>query len=68
VEGFDKLDNLETCDDMEATLQLSQENQVGPTLKKTQKQHTPQKLTFQVPKLNVYTKRSSSEALGTSSQ
>jgi hypothetical protein len=40
---------------------------VGPTLQQTQTQHTPQKLTFQVPKLTVYT-RSTSEALGTSSQ
>jgi hypothetical protein len=32
VESFDKLANLETCTDMEATLQLSQTHQVVPTL------------------------------------
>ena len=62
VEGFDKLANLETCADMEATLQLAQAHQVGPTLQQTQTQQTPQKMTFQVPKVIVYTKRNSSEA------
>ena len=63
VEGFDKLENLETYADMEAISQLAQTQQVGPT-----PQHNPQKLILQVPKVTVYTKRSSSEALGTSSQ
>ena len=31
VEGFDKLENLETCADMEAILQPAQTQQVGPT-------------------------------------
>ena len=41
MEGFDKLANLETCADMEATLQLAQAHQVGPTLQQTQTQQTP---------------------------
>ena len=31
VEGFDKLENLKTCVDMEAILQPSQTQQVRPT-------------------------------------
>jgi hypothetical protein len=31
VEGFDKLENLETYADMEAILQLTQTQQAGPT-------------------------------------
>jgi hypothetical protein len=31
VEGFDKLENLETCTDMEAILQPAQTQQVRPT-------------------------------------
>jgi polyhydroxyalkanoate synthesis regulator phasin len=53
---------------MEAILQPAQTQQVGPTLQQTQTQQTPQKLIVKVPKVSVYTKRSSSEALGTSSQ
>jgi len=60
VEGFDKLANLQTCADMEAILQPVQTQQVGPTLQQTQTQQTPQTLKFQVPKVIVYTKRSSS--------
>jgi hypothetical protein len=53
---------------MEAILQPAQTQQVGPTLQQTQTHQSPQKLVLKVPKVSVYTKRSSSEALGTSQQ
>jgi hypothetical protein len=68
VEGFDKLENLDVCVDMEAILQPTQTQQVEATLQQTQIQQTPQKMIVKVPKISVYNKRSSSEALGTSSQ
>jgi hypothetical protein len=68
VEGFDKLENLEVCVDMEAVLQPTQMQQVEATLKQSQTQQAPQKLIFKVPKMSVYNKRSSSEAMGTSDQ
>jgi hypothetical protein len=68
VEGFDKLANLEVCVDMEAILQPAQTQQVEATLQQAQTQQTPQKLIVKVPKVSVYNKRSSSEALGTSDQ
>jgi hypothetical protein len=68
VEGFDKLANLEVCVDMEAILQPTQTHQVEETLQQTQTQQTPQKLIVKVPKVSVYNKRSSSEAMGTSDQ
>jgi hypothetical protein len=68
VEGFDKLENLEVCVDMEAILQPTQTQQVEATLQQSQTQQAPQKLIFKVPKVSVYNKRSSSEAMGTSDQ
>jgi hypothetical protein len=68
IEGFDKLENLDVCVDMETILQPSQTQQVEATLQQNQMQLTPQKLIVKVPKVSVYNKRSSSEALGTSSQ
>jgi hypothetical protein len=68
VEGFDKLENLEVCVDMEAILQPTQTQQVEETLQQSQTQQAPQKLIFKVPKVSVYNKRSSSEAMGTSDQ
>jgi HPt (histidine-containing phosphotransfer) domain-containing protein len=56
VEGFDKLANLEVCVDMEATLQ------------QIQTQQAPHKLIIKVPKISVYSERSSSEAMGISDQ
>jgi hypothetical protein len=63
VEGFGKLENLDVFVHMEAILQPYQTQKVEATL-----QQTPQKLIVKVPKVSVYSKRSSSEALGTSSQ
>jgi hypothetical protein len=68
VEGFDKLENLEVCVDMEAILQPIQTQQVEATLQQSQTQQAPQKLIIKVPKISVYSKRSSSEAMGISDQ
>jgi hypothetical protein len=68
VEGFEKLENLDVCADMEEILQPTQTQQVEATLQHTQIQHTPQKLIVKVPKVSVYSKISSSEALGTKRQ
>jgi hypothetical protein len=68
VEGFDKLENLEVCVDMEAILQPTQTQQVEATLQQSQTQQASQKLIVKVPKMSVYNKRSSSEAMGTSDQ
>jgi hypothetical protein len=68
VEGFDNLENLEVCADMEAVLQPAQTQQVEATLQQAQTQQTPQKLIVKVPKISFYNKRSSLEALGTSDQ
>jgi hypothetical protein len=38
VEGFEKLENIDVCDDMEAILQQAQTKQVEATLKQTQTQ------------------------------
>jgi hypothetical protein len=67
VEGFDKLENMDVCVDMEAILQPAQTQQVEASLEQTQTQQTPQKLIVKVPKIIVYSKRSSSKALGTNS-
>jgi hypothetical protein len=68
VEGFDKLANLDVYADMEATLKPSQTKQMETTLQQTQIQQTPQKLFVKVPKISVYKKRTSVEALGTGTQ
>jgi hypothetical protein len=80
VEGFDKLENLEVCVDMEAifqptqtqqveaTLQQTQTQQVEATLQPSQTQQDSHKLIVKVPKMSVYNKRSSSKAMGTSDQ
>jgi hypothetical protein len=68
VEGFDKLENLEVSVDMETVLQLAQMKQVDATLKQSQTQKSPQKMTFKVPKESVYNKRSISKAMGTNDQ
>jgi hypothetical protein len=66
VEGFDKMENLEVCVDMEEILQQSQTQQVEATLQQSQTQKASQKLIVKVPKMSVYNKRRSSEAMGTS--
>ena len=68
VEGFDKLANIEVCDDMEAILQQAQTQQLEATLQQSQTQQATQKLIFKVPKVSVYNKRSISEAMGTNDQ
>jgi hypothetical protein len=68
VECFDKLENLEVCDDMETILQPTQTQQVEATLQQAQTQQTHHKLIVKVPKVSVYSNRSSSEALGTNDQ
>jgi hypothetical protein len=63
VEGFDKLDNLEFCVDIETTLQPVQTQQMEVALQPIQNQLAPQKLMIKIPKESVYSKRSSSEAM-----
>jgi hypothetical protein len=53
---------------MEAILQPNQTQQVEATLQHIQTHQTPQKMIVKVPKISVYSKISSPEALGTSSQ
>jgi hypothetical protein len=65
---LNKLENLDVCADMEEIFQPPQTQQMEETLQQTQTQQTPQKMIFKFPKVSVYNKRSSSEALGTSSQ
>jgi hypothetical protein len=67
VKGFDKLANLETCVDMEVTLQHDITKQTKPTSQQ-RKTHKPFPiLIVKAPKFSIYNKRRSSEALGTSS-
>ena len=54
VGGFDKLENLEFCVDMEAILQPTQTQQVEATLQQSQTQQASQKLIFKVPKMSFY--------------
>jgi hypothetical protein len=68
VEGFDKLANLETCVDMEVTLQHDQTKQTEPAPQQSPTQKPSPRLIVKAPKMSVYNKRSSSEALGASSQ
>jgi hypothetical protein len=69
VDGFDKLENIEVCVDMEEILQPTQTRKVEETLQQSQIQQASQKLIFKVPNIRlVYIKRSSSEALGISDQ
>jgi hypothetical protein len=68
VEGFDELANRETCADMEVTLQPDQTQQIESSPQQIQTQKTSPKLIIKAPKMSVYNKRSSSEALGASSQ
>jgi hypothetical protein len=63
VEGFDKLENIEVCVDMEEILQPTQTQQMEATLQQTQTQKNPQKIIVKVPKVSLYSKRSSSEAM-----
>jgi hypothetical protein len=62
VEGFDKLANLETCADMEVTLQPDQTQQIESAPQQIQTQKTSPRLIIKAPKMSVYNKRSSSEA------
>jgi hypothetical protein len=68
VEGFDKLANLETCVDMEVTLQHDQTKHTETTSQQSPTQKPSPRLVVKAPKMSVYNKRSSSEALGASSQ
>jgi hypothetical protein len=68
VEGFDKLTNLETCADMEIIIQQDQTKQTEPTPQPSPASKPSPKLVIKAPKMSVYNKRSSSEALDTSVQ
>jgi hypothetical protein len=64
VEGFDELANRETCVDMEVTLQPDQKKQIESSPQQIWTQKTLPKLIIKAPKMSVYNKRISSEALG----
>jgi hypothetical protein len=68
VEGFDKLTNLEFCVDMEKILQPTQTQQLEETLQQIQTQQVSPKLIVNIPKMSIYNKRISSDAMGTSDQ
>jgi hypothetical protein len=68
VEGFDKMANRETCVDMEVTLQHDQTKQTESAPQQNSAQKPSPRLVVKSPKMSVYDKRSSSEALGASSQ
>jgi hypothetical protein len=58
--------NLEVCVDMETILQPTQTQQMEENLQQNQTQQASQKLIVEVPKMSVYSKRSSLEAMVTS--
>jgi hypothetical protein len=62
------MENLEVFVDMEAILQPTLTQQVEATLQQSQTQQAPQNLILKVPKISVYSKRSSLEAMGISDQ
>jgi hypothetical protein len=68
VEGFDKMANLENCANMEVTLQHDQTKQIESTPQQNPTQKPSPRLVAKAPKMSVYNKRSSLEALGASSQ
>jgi hypothetical protein len=68
VEGFNKLANLETCIDMEVTMQHDQTKLAEPTSQQSPTQNFSPRLIFKPPKMSVYNKRNSLEALGADSQ
>jgi hypothetical protein len=68
VEGFDKLANLETCVDMEVTLQHDHTKQTERSPQQSPVEKPSPRLVFKAPKMSVYNKRSSSEALGADSR
>jgi hypothetical protein len=68
VEGFDKLTNIEFCVDIEAILQPTQTQQLEETLQQIQTQQVSLKLIANIPKMSIYSKRSSSESMGTGDQ
>jgi DNA-binding LytR/AlgR family response regulator len=63
VEGFDKLENIEVCVDMDVILQPIQTRQLEATLQQIQTQQASQKLIIKNPKISVYNKRSNSNAM-----
>jgi hypothetical protein len=68
VEGFDELANLENCAKMEVTMQQYQTKQTEPASQQSPAQKPSPRLIIKTPKMSVYNKRNSSEALGASSQ
>jgi hypothetical protein len=60
VEGFDNLSNLETCVDMEVTLQHDQTKHIETTSQEGPTQKPSPRLVFKDPKMSIYNKRSSS--------
>jgi hypothetical protein len=59
---------METCADMEVTLQPDQKQQIELAPQQIQTHKTFPRLIIKAPKMSVYNKMSSSEALGTSGQ
>jgi hypothetical protein len=68
VEELDKLANLETCIEMEVITLHDQANQTKITSQQSPTQKPSPRLIIKGPKMSILNKRSSSEALGASSQ
>ena len=68
VKGFDELANLETCAEMEVTMQHDQTKPMEPVSQHISAWKPSPRLVIKTPKMSVYNKRNSPEALGASSQ
>jgi hypothetical protein len=68
VEELDKLANLETCTEMEVITLHDQEKKTEITSQQSSTQKPSPRLIIKAPKMSIFNKRSSSEALGASSQ
>jgi hypothetical protein len=67
-EGFDRLANLETCAEMEVTMQHDQKKSTESTSQQSPTQKPSPRLIIKAPKGSVYNKRSNSKVVGASSQ
>jgi hypothetical protein len=68
IEELDKLANLETCTEMEVITLHEQAKQTETTSQQISAQKSSPRLIIKAPKMSIFNKRSSSEALGASGQ
>jgi hypothetical protein len=68
IEELDKLVNLETCTEMEVITLHDQAKQINITSQQIPSRKPSPRLIIKAPKMSIFNKRSSSEALGASSQ